>query len=174
MNSLSGAEHKMRNGGMLAGKKAEGTCWTAGPTMECNTPSHGMVLYTSSGSKKGYSPLSSGSKFPRKMLLNIPTSPAFRGRCSETQSSGTVRSWRKPNQGSGAGLGSSHSHAFVCFQLLSQQQALITTTVTVIFFITNVHSLGALSCPVHPLIYSRFPLLFFNAQPYISCVLNKI
>lgn len=124
MNSLSGAEHKMRNGGMLAGKKAGGTCWTAGPTMECNTLSHGMVLYTSLGSKKGYGPLSSGSKFTRKMLLNTPTSPAFRGRCSETQSSGTIRSWRKQNQGSGTVLGSSHSHALVCLQLLSQQQVL--------------------------------------------------
>ena len=90
-NSLSGAEHKMRNGGMLAGKKVGGTCWTAGPTMEFNTLSHGMVLYTSSGSKKGHSPLSSGSKFTRKMLLNLSTSPAFRGWCSETQSSGTIR-----------------------------------------------------------------------------------
>lgn len=81
------------------------------------------------------------------------------------------------NQGSGAVLGSSPSHFCLFSAFVSAASvgvALVTTAVTVIFCITNIHSLGALSCPVHPLIHNRFPLLFFNVQPYISCVLNKI
>lgn len=114
-NSLSGAEHKMRNGGMLAGKKVGGTCRTAGPTMEFNTLSHGMVLYTSSGSKKGHSPLSSGSKFTRKMLLNLSTSPAFRDSIL----------WHHQNKTKAQALClGPPPHTFVCFQLLSQQQVL--------------------------------------------------
>lgn len=143
----------------LAGQ--QGQPWNATP------PPMGWYFIHPRG-LKGYSHSLLRQQIPRKMLLNIPTSPAFRaGECSETQSSGTVRSWRKPNQGSGAGLRSSTLTLLFVFQLLSQQQALITTTVTVIFLCYQRPPAGWTELPVH-LWYTDF-LCSFLMHSYQLC-----
>lgn len=172
MNSLSGAEHKDEEWWDASrGRKQKGLAGQQGQPWNATPPPMGWYFIHPRGLKKDTQSLSSGSKFQERCsLTSQPVQPSEAG-VQRLNPSGTVRRLEETKPGSGAGLGSSHSHTFVCFQLC------LSSSVDH----HNCHShflhyqrplAGCTDCPVHPLIYSRFPLLFFNARPYISCVLN--